>query len=92
MEGTEYIPKEKFNLWYGLFKKSNGRLLNNPVSNSLNKVYVRYEFNDMESYNELCENYNRLTTEIIETKRGFWKRFKTRFIFVLKGSKRTAAL
>jgi hypothetical protein len=46
----------------------------------------------MESYNELCENYNRLTTEIIETKRGFWKRFKTRFIFVLKGSKRTAAL
>lgn len=86
MVASEYIPKNKFNLWYDLFKQSNGRLLNNPESNSLNKVYVRYTFDDMDSYKELCEDYNRLTTNVIETKRGFWKSLKARIFFVFKRS------
>ena len=76
MIATDYIPREKFNLWYGLFKKSKGRLLANPIDGR--RVYVRYLFDDMDSYAELQRNYQRLTTDIIETERGFWKRLSIR--------------
>jgi len=76
MEATDYIPKKYFNLWYELFKKSSGRLLCNPVDGKL--VFVRYRFDDMDSYKELQQNYKRLTTPIIETKRSFLKKIKIR--------------
>lgn len=77
METTDYIPREHFNKWYELFKQSTGRLLCNPIDGP--RVYVRYAFDDMDSYAELQRNYQRLTTDIVETKRSFWKKLKARF-------------
>lgn len=71
MEATDLIPREHFNKWYELFKQSDGRFLCNPIDGE--KVYVRYTFDDMQSYNNMCEAFTRLTTNIKETKRGFWK-------------------
>jgi len=76
MEVTNYIPRERFNLWYELFKKSSGRLLCNPIDGD--RVYVRYVFEDMDSYTELQQNFQRLTTQIVETKSGFWKKLKAK--------------
>lgn len=81
MEATEYIDKAQFNKWYGLFKHSGGRLLADPITNSLNRVYVRYEFTDMDRYNTFQTEFLRLTTNIIETKRSAWTRFKVRLGF-----------
>jgi hypothetical protein len=77
MEATDYIPTENFNLWYSLFKQSTGRFLCNPI-NYGTKVFVRYSFDDMDSYNNLELSYQRLTTPIKETRRGFWKTLKAR--------------
>ena len=74
MEASDYIPREHFNKWYELFKQSKGHLLCNPIDG--NRVYVRYAFDDMDSYRQLCEDYQRLTTNIVETNCGFWKRWK----------------
>lgn len=76
MEATDYIPREDFNLWYSLFKQSTGRLLCDPIDGK--RVYVRYAFDDISSYNDLQQSYRRLTTPIHETKRGFWKRIKVK--------------
>lgn len=78
MEVTEYIPREHFNLWYSLFKQSKGWFLYKPFEGK-DDVLVNYAFDDIDSCNELNANYMRLTTPIIETKRGFWKRLKAKF-------------
>jgi len=75
MEASMYIPRDKFNLWYDLFKQSSGRLLCNPIDG--NRVYVRYQFDDIHNCNEFEINYQRLTTNIKETKRTFWKKLKS---------------
>ena len=77
MEATDFIPREKFNLWYGLFRKSGGRLLENPIDGRL-KVYVNYCFDDMNDCNRFHAEYYRLTKNIIETKRGWWKKLSNR--------------
>lgn len=76
MESTEFIPNEHFNKWYELFKQSGGRLLCNPVFGRT--VYVRYTFDEMDDYVEFQKNYQRLTTDIVKTRRGFWKRVAKR--------------
>jgi len=77
MEVTDYIPRENFNLWYGLFKQYQGRLLCNPICGK--RVYVKYTFKDAENYTILQQEFERLTTPIIETKSGLFKRLKRRF-------------
>jgi hypothetical protein len=74
MEVSEYIPVEKFNLWYSLFKKSSGRFLFNPIYGK--KVYVSYYFDDVEDCNNFSNDYLRLTTTITESKRSFLKKIK----------------
>ena len=77
MEATDYIPIEKFNLWYELFKASgNGRLLCQPFAGK-DGVLVGYTFDDIDSCNQFHRNYKTLTTTIKETKRGRWKRIKS---------------
>lgn len=76
MTVTDYIPRENFNLWYSLLKQSTGRLLGKPIDGT--RVYVHFQFDDIESYNTLTREYDRLTTPIVETKRGFWKKLKNR--------------
>ena len=76
MEATDYIPREYFNLWYELFKKSSGRLLCNPSGDEL--IYIRYKFDDMDSYTTLQTEFLRLTTPIVETKPSFFKTLKKR--------------
>lgn len=83
MEATNYIPKEHFNKWYELFKHSKGRLLCNPIDGE--RVYVRYTFDDMDSYRQLCQSYRRLTTSIVETERGLLKRWRLRFGLAVGG-------
>lgn len=82
MKAIDYIPRKNFNKWYKLFKKSKGRLLCNPIDG--NRVYVSYTFDDMNSYRKFCEDYLRLTTNIIETKRCFLKRLKFKFNSLFK--------
>ena len=78
MEGTKYIPKEHFNKWYGLFKRSKGRFLRNPEDCGRVGMLVAYTFDDMDSYKQLWEDYRRLTTNIVETERSLWKRWKSK--------------
>ena len=78
MEATDYIPVEKWNLWYELFKSSgNGRLKCQPFIGK-DEVLVNYSFTDMHCCNEFRAEYYRLTTQIKEVKRkvSFWKRIK----------------
>jgi len=75
MKATEYIPREHFDLWYELFKQSKGRFLCKPFQGK-DDVLVGYAFDDIDSCNKLNSDYRRLTTPIIETKRGWWKRIK----------------
>jgi len=82
MEATDYIPRENFNLWYSLFKVSPGRLIGNPIDGR-RRVYVRYTFDDIESYNEMMTSYRWLTMPIVETKRGYWKSLRIKFGFRL---------
>ncbi len=82
MKVTEYIPRNRFNLWYDLFKKSNGRFLCNPIIGK--NVLVTYFFEDMDSYKEMQLSYQRLTMPIRETKRGHWKSLKIRIMALIK--------
>ena len=75
MTATEYIPVENWDLWYGLFKRSRGWFVSRPFAGK-DDVLVHYAFDDIDSANELNANYLRLTTSIVETRRGFWKKFK----------------
>jgi len=74
MVTTQFIPKERFNLWYDLFKASGGRFLSNPVMGE--RVYVHYEFDDMVKANAFESNYYRLITPIVETRQTFWQRVR----------------
>ncbi len=76
MKVTEYIPHENFNTWYMLFKRSSGRLLANPIVGK--RVWVSYTFDDMDSYKEMTLAYIQLTTPIVETRSGFWKKLRSR--------------
>lgn len=78
MKATEYIPKEHFNLWYEIFKHSNGRFITNPFEGK-DEVYVHYSFDNVEEANQLNASFDSLTKHIVETKRGFWKRIRARF-------------
>ena len=78
MEATDYIPVEKWNLWYELFKASgNGRLQASPLMGE-HSVLVNYSFTDMNCCNEFELEYYRLTTPIKEVNRKFslWKWIK----------------
>ena len=75
MEATEYIPREHFELWYEIFKLSNGRFLSNP-SIGKDDVYVHYYFDDVQDANRLNHSFDSLTKPIVETKRTWWKRIK----------------
>ena len=75
MKATEYIPVENWNLWYDLFKRSKGWFVSRPFAGK-DDIFVHYAFDDIDSANELSANYLRLTTPIVETRRGFWKKFK----------------
>lgn len=75
MNGTEYIPREHFNLWYGMFKVSGGRLVGDPLELG-ERVFVSYSFDDVMDCNRLNESFARSIKPITETKRGFWKRLK----------------
>jgi len=75
VEITEYIPIERFNVWAGLFKGTNGRFLKEPFL-MFNTVEVNYTFNDYDDYAKLNNEWHRLNTPITETKRGRWKRIK----------------
>lgn len=74
MIATDYIPKENYNMWLSLFKDSGGRFIVTHVYEK--NVFVKYKFEDMNAYSEMWENYNRLTTEIRESKRGVFKKTK----------------
>ena len=75
MTAIEYIPVENWSLWYDLFKRSKGWFVSSPLAGK-DDVLVHYAFDDIDSANELNANYLRLTTPIVETRRGFWKKFK----------------
>lgn len=77
VEIKEYIPYEHFNLWYELFKQNKGRFLCNPFAGK-DEVLVFYKFDDLHSWHKLNSDYRRLTTPIIETNRGWWKRLKVK--------------
>jgi hypothetical protein len=77
MEITESIPVEKFNTWTELFKQTSGRFLQNPFVMS-SSVRVNYTFNNYEDYVKLTNEWRRLNTPIVETKRGFWARLKVK--------------
>lgn len=77
MEATEYIPREHFNLWYEIFKHSNGRLLSNPFEGK-DDVYVHYYFDDVQDANRLNHSFDSLTRPIAETRRTWWKRIKVK--------------
>lgn len=74
MKATQLIPKQYFQLWYDMFKNSGGRLLANPQIGK--DVYVYYQFDDIQKANEFEQEYYRLITPIIETRRTIWKRIK----------------
>jgi len=69
---STYIPQEKFNVWYDLFKSSGGRFLSNPIMGK--RILINYEFEDVHEANAFNAEYLRLTTEIKETKRSFIKK------------------
>jgi hypothetical protein len=78
MEATKYIPVEKWNLWYELFKSSgNGRLKCQPFMGK-DEVLVSYLFTDMHCCNEFHREYHRLTTQIKEVNRkvSLWNKIK----------------
>ena len=77
MEATEYIPKKHFELWYEIFKLSNGRSLSNPLEGK-DDVYVHYYFDDVQDANRLNHSFDSLTKPIVETKCSFWKRLKVK--------------
>ena len=77
MEATEYIPREHFNLWYEIFKHSNGRFLSEPVECN-ERVFVSYAFDDVMDANRLNHSFYSLIKPIVETKRSFWKRIKVK--------------
>lgn len=77
MEATEYIPREHFNLWYEVFKHSNGRFLSEPVECG-KRVFVSYKFDDVMDANRLSHSFHSLTKPIVETKRDWWKRIKVK--------------
>jgi hypothetical protein len=77
VEITEYIPIAKFNTWIGLFKSTSGRFLREPFVMFIS-VEVNYTFNDYDDYMKLTTEWNRFSTNIVETRRGFWKRLKIR--------------
>ena len=78
MEGTNKIPLAKFATWLTLFHQNNGRYLCNPTV-GVENVYVSYSFDEADDYKKLCESHHRLTTPIVETKRGFWKKLINKF-------------
>ena len=80
MKTSTYIPREKFNLWYSLFKKRSGRLIGNPIDG--NNVYVNYRFDNIGDCNDFEREYNRLTTNIVEKNRGLFKKIKARLNFL----------
>jgi hypothetical protein len=75
MKLTEYIPREKFNLWIGLFKGYSGRFLRDPFV-MFDSVEVVYTFNDYDDYLKFGSEWRRLNAPIVETRRGFWKKLK----------------
>lgn len=77
MEVIEYISKEHFELWYEIFKLSNGRFISNPVE-CRDRVWVNYSFDNVQDANRLNHSFQSLTTPIVETKRGFWKKVKVK--------------
>ena len=79
MTGTDVIPRERINLWYSLLKRYNGRLLSDPVAGTY-YVLVHYIFDNAADYSEMSRVYQRMTTPIVETGRGFWKALRARII------------
>lgn len=75
MEATEYIKRKHFNLWYEIFKLSNGRFLSDPFVGK-DEVFVHYYFKDAQDANRLTHSFNTLTAPIVEVNRSFWKRWK----------------
>jgi len=76
---TEYIPKNKFNLWLGLFKTTSGRFSSNPYD-CFDSICVKYTFINSEDYRSMSEDWRRLNMIIIEPKRGFWKKLKNKVL------------
>ena len=84
MRIRESIPRDKYNLWVEIFKVNNGRFLKNP-DYGINGVYVSYTFDNDDDYIKMYESYMRLTTKIVETRAGFWKRIKMKLAGINKG-------
>lgn len=80
IEVTDYIQAINFQKFYSLLKVYNGRMHCTPFA-MLDKVYVRYSFSDGNDYKKFCEEYKRLTTNIVEKKRSKFRNFLAKIGF-----------
>ena len=72
MKVSESVKIQHFQLWYELFKSSQGRFLSDPMK-FRKSVMVHYEIPE-EDEMTLSAEFLRLTTPITETRRSWLRR------------------
>jgi hypothetical protein len=87
MQVTEWVPIHKLNRLQQLLKIHNGYFVTQYIVNSckiLDRPYMSYKFEDMESYKAFYSDWTRETTKIVEkTRKKTWLRTLKAFLYRL---------
>lgn len=75
LESTKEIPREHIDLWFELFRDTNGRVLRNPLVMK-ETVIVTYGFEGAGEANRFEESFISLVAPVKEVRRSRWGHIK----------------